>query len=756
MNAMMEAFYFCLFASIIWAPIVFIGSILLSRKTGAGVDPILWPSALTFAAAPALLAPLAAAMGWSLRTPQPLPIMTAPTLGAPAPSAIAPALVEASPTLDPAMIISAAAGLYFYGFLLFTALGAIRLAAFSYRVRYSVSVTDAKLLAELDHWRLRIGVRQPLRVAYSDAVASVCVHGFFRPRILMPFELLDRVSREDAILMGAHELAHIKRGDTWLFTFCTLAKSLFWFNPFMRRIVAHANLAAEQAADALVIASGVNRRSYARCFVESLKAFSLNAPGAREALVPSFTPFDRKSRRQRLDAILSGRPSNLQSGFAAKATLAVSAAAALALTFTQAAFAVAPPAKDALTHRPVDGKVTARFGDQIDPISKRPRHHDGIDYRAKTGTPVRAAGDGKVIDATARYNNSEAWGKVVVIDHGHGLVTRYAHLDSYAVEKGDRVRGGEVIAAVGSTGRSTGPHLHFEVIYDGVHLDPEQLDIIKTGAKGMTTKRAATLAPPAPLAPSALKAAIAPLPAPKAKAAPGPAPIPAPAALPAPPAPKPPETWAGKLENQLAGGFSRDQKFFSGDVLRLASAFEFDISDLDIDLSDADFPTFENQIEAEKYFEDLGIQLGDLKLFTDQKTAFLIDGFELSEEDRKEIEKARKRASREARRAQKQAMRAAERGRKEAVRAIERAQQEAVRAAAQAQREAVREMEAERREHIIEQQEHAREMREHALEHRMEMLEHRAEALREAEEELAQAQAELERERLELLSEEKD
>ncbi len=89
----------------------------------------------------------------------------------------------------------------------------------------------------------------------------------------------------DAILMGAHEMAHIKRGDTRLFALCTAARAVFWFNPFMQRIAACANLAAEQAADALVIASGAERRQYAQCFVQGLR-FAAGASNLGRDLVP--------------------------------------------------------------------------------------------------------------------------------------------------------------------------------------------------------------------------------------------------------------------------------------------------------------------------------------------------------------------------------------------------------------------------------------------------------------------------------------
>jgi murein DD-endopeptidase MepM/ murein hydrolase activator NlpD len=94
--------------------------------------------------------------------------------------------------------------------------------------------------------------------------------------------------------------------------------------------------------------------------------------------------------------------------------------------------------------------------------------HEGIDFSALPGTPVVAAAAGKVINAETHSQ----YGKLVEVDHGNGLVTRYAHNSELLVNKGDLVVRGQAIATVGSTGRSTGPHLHFEVRLNGVAQSP--------------------------------------------------------------------------------------------------------------------------------------------------------------------------------------------------------------------------------------------------------------------------------------------
>ncbi len=481
MGALIEPFFYCLFASVIWAPLVFFAARQLCAGAAQPVDSYgsisgkVWPLALVLAALPVLLAPFAASLGLSLRAAAPLPPMA--DIAAPALATTAlpePAPIAATTTVSLADILRASAVLYFYGFIMLMALAVIRHIWFAYRLNFAAPIDTPALEAKLDAWRRRIGVNRQPRYVFSHVVSSVCVYGFFRPVIVMPDNLLDRVSIEDAALMGAHEMAHVKRGDVALFALCSAVKAVFWFNPFTHRICARANLAAEQGADALVLASGVDRRQYAHCFVQGLKFASGAAPNRFAGeLVPSFTPFDKRSRRARLDAILSGAPQTPSMSWPARLSLTAAAALACVLAFAQAALAVAPPPpRDALPVAPVEGKITFGYGQYSKKMGPNRIAHEGVDIKAATGTPVRAAGPGKVIDATDNYSLGKNWGNVVVVDHGHGLVTRYAHLDSFIVKKGDKVKAGDVIGAVGATGKVTGPHLHFEVIKDGETIDP--------------------------------------------------------------------------------------------------------------------------------------------------------------------------------------------------------------------------------------------------------------------------------------------
>lgn len=121
-----------------------------------------------------------------------------------------------------------------------------------------------------------------------------------------------------------------------------------------------------------------------------------------------------------------------------------------------------------LVAEPVKGIESSGFGWRLDPINDSKKFHKGADYRADRGTPVYAAGAGVVVFC-GRQNG---YGKVIYLDHGGGLVTRYAHLRHIGVERGDTVSADALIGEVGSTGRTTGPHLHFEVRIEGRAVDP--------------------------------------------------------------------------------------------------------------------------------------------------------------------------------------------------------------------------------------------------------------------------------------------
>src|SRR5207253_3164734 len=129
--------------------------------------------------------------------------------------------------------------------------------------------------------------------------------------------------------------------------------------------------------------------------------------------------------------------------------------------------------------RPVLGEVdlSSGFGTRMDPFTHAPAMHTGLDFRGDTGEPIRATAKGSV--TVAGWNGG--YGRMVEVDHGNGLATRYGHLSAIDVQVGQEVKVGQILGRIGSTGRSTGPHLHYETLVEGRTVDPQRF--LRAGTK---------------------------------------------------------------------------------------------------------------------------------------------------------------------------------------------------------------------------------------------------------------------------------
>jgi murein DD-endopeptidase MepM/ murein hydrolase activator NlpD len=165
------------------------------------------------------------------------------------------------------------------------------------------------------------------------------------------------------------------------------------------------------------------------------------------------------------------------------ATLRTADAAPQSMVLIDRVLAVADeeiPDLSMLTTEPVARTESSGYGWREDPINRRAKFHHGTDYRGKRGTPVLAAGNGSVIFAGRRGG----YGRVVFIDHGNGVITRYAHLNRIDVKVGDTLAAGQQLGQLGSSGRTTGAHLHFEVRLTGRSVDPNTAMIVADIMRG--------------------------------------------------------------------------------------------------------------------------------------------------------------------------------------------------------------------------------------------------------------------------------
>ncbi len=185
----------------------------------------------------------------------------------------------------------------------------------------------------------------------------------------------------------------------------------------------------------------------------------------RSALSPSAAPLSRSSLAD-LSVVLGREgPRQYLERFAARADVVEQRVSGLLLSVADRAVA--------LSYRPrfwpVHGGITSSFGGRVHPIRGEFHQHTGIDFGASVGTPVMTVAEGVVV---ATYLSGVGLGRSVDIDHGGGYISRYAHLDGIEVAQGQYLKAGQRIARVGSTGMSTGPHLHFEVLLGRVPVDP--------------------------------------------------------------------------------------------------------------------------------------------------------------------------------------------------------------------------------------------------------------------------------------------
>lgn len=306
-----------------------------------------------------------------------------------------------------------------------------------------------------DRWRGQLAIKRSVRVCLSGRQLQPFTTGLLRPRIVLPTTLQHA---PEPLLQAviAHEMAHIARLDAPILILEAIVGALFWFHPAAWIARARRREARERATDALALSTGsICPRAYAGALLAVLRL------DLRSTHAPAASP-QRRSFEMRIRDILHPHPRR-------RPILAIAVAAVL-LPLS----GIADPPLERVHPLP-SGRLTLGFEQVADPLGDGQIQHKGVDLAAPHGTPVHAAADGTVTVATTAWAPSLGSGTIVIVDHGSGWTSRYAHLSSLQVIAGDRVLAGDPIGAVGSTGRSTGPHLHFEVRQGAVPQDPREL-----------------------------------------------------------------------------------------------------------------------------------------------------------------------------------------------------------------------------------------------------------------------------------------
>lgn len=352
-----------------------------------------------------------------------------------------------------------------------------------------------------------------LVVLESGAPVSPMLAGLLRPVLLLPRHLRSFDPAQQQLII-AHELAHWQRRDHWWLHASLLLQTVFWFNPALKALAGGLSKAQELGCDRHVLARRplAARRDYAAALVAQLKLQVTAQSGGAPGLAAPFAGMGTGAAgavRERLGQLrlpdlgdatrlagagktalgaccvaVTGAVLLLQPAFAWRAPMAATALQTEALTADNApagtSGAVAGRAQDSalpVWQAPLARvKVNSAYGPRpAPPTAQASPFHHGVDLSARRGTALLAPADGIVAESTDLYQGQAKFGKVIVIDHGGGLRSMYAHLDQRAVRTGARVTAGQPIGKTGNTGQTSGPHLHFEVAQDGQRIDPQRL-----------------------------------------------------------------------------------------------------------------------------------------------------------------------------------------------------------------------------------------------------------------------------------------
>lgn len=323
---------------------------------------------------------------------------------------------------------------------------------------------DNQLTLIKDTGAIKLLKQNRTRMLVSNAVDSPFVILFPKPTLIVSDSALERLSDAQLSLVLEHELIHLANRDPLLLTIVGWLSNLLWFNPFVQMISNRCRLSVEIRCDARTLANrGEEKRDYLSAMLSVINARHNASLKLITATFGGSTVMFIKARIQCIQSPVLPRVNPILRNALLVLGLILIVAANTAIQ--PLANAQSVDNKDSLIKhlrrvQPVQvGRVSSQFGPRIDPFTHKQRVHNGIDYAAKRGVPVVATGDGQVKFA----GDKDDYGLRIDIDHGGSISTLYANLGELLVTKGQQVKQGDTIALMGVSGRSTGPHVHYEV-----------------------------------------------------------------------------------------------------------------------------------------------------------------------------------------------------------------------------------------------------------------------------------------------------
>jgi murein DD-endopeptidase MepM/ murein hydrolase activator NlpD len=300
----------------------------------------------------------------------------------------------------------------------------------------------------------------------KDAVSPYVEQGVRRYLMLSEFSL-NRLSEQEFQLVLRHELNHLKQGDGLFNESIQLARILLWFNPFLLMFSSQWYWAMEVSCDNDVLAKKSNlRRTYAQTMLKVLRGSATQDANQK---VAAFSSLKQRSLTMRMTNIINPSSNGIKNSFKMLSIGVMSISATFAALGLNASIHQQSNDDDMhISHPLPDARLTASYG----ATNKFHQFHKGMDLATQLGTPIYSLAQGTVITATEHLDGFKNYGTMVVVDHGNGLQSLYAHLGSLTVKEGEVIKSGQTIGTVGMTGKTTGPHLHLEILKDGKRINP--------------------------------------------------------------------------------------------------------------------------------------------------------------------------------------------------------------------------------------------------------------------------------------------
>lgn len=274
-----------------------------------------------------------------------------------------------------------------------------------------------------------------------------------------------------------HEITHARQKHSIDVVLLEILLVLQWFNPFMYRYRLAFKEIHEYLADKGVLLQNSDKIAYQKLILDQIeRSFNVNLAShfnysLTKNRIKMMTRINSSNRRKFKILLILPLVIMLLSAF----TIETAKENIIDKSNSQiAAFYKATDIPSIFPVKKVDGvEITSGFGMRMHPIKKEKMMHNAVDIRAPKGTPVFATADGMVRKVKQNHKEGDGYGRYIIIDHEEGYSTLYAQLSGYKTEEGQEVKQGDVIGYVGSSGISTGPHLHYEVMKDGKNVNPE-------------------------------------------------------------------------------------------------------------------------------------------------------------------------------------------------------------------------------------------------------------------------------------------